>query len=500
MKLSQSYWFFISIFPTVALGGIQTALQATGGVIKGCLELQRLLPSQTFFADSPEYQTQQSHYWTSQQATDIHPRCRVTPYSTDDLRSIVKVVGRHQATFATKSGGHSTVSGASNIDDGITVDLAGLNSTELSVDDSSAWVGIGNTWFSVYRDPTLTSAGLSVTGARAGTVGVGGFLLGGGFSWHSGRNGWACDTVLDFEVVLANGSVVSANENDNPDLFWALKGGGSNFGIVTKVKIPVFKQDSMYMATTSYEGNDLPDVLVAMEDFTAEAEDPDAGLFMTIACDAKWGMCYNVMMFVNTASNTSSSTFEPFEKIPSFENGSEIMDMGDLSKMLSDQPGTKFRKEKFTLTFRNHRSVPLMLYLASRIHHYVHDPAYLRGARVIAITFQPLTSRHISSSGNAFGLDAEKEPLILFSAEVHWESSTRDQHFHDEFQSLESLFRKEAESSGLLHPFVYLNYAASWQKPFESYGDRNLKRLKDVRGRFDPDGVFTKLQPGSLHL
>ncbi|KAK9799148.1 putative FAD-binding PCMH-type domain-containing protein [Seiridium cardinale] len=76
--------------------------------------------------------------------------------------------------------------------------------------------------------------GVTVAGGRAGTVGVGGFITGGGNSFHSASHGFACDTVQNFEVVLANGSIINANADDNADLWQALKGGSSNFGLITR--------------------------------------------------------------------------------------------------------------------------------------------------------------------------------------------------------------------------------------------------------------------------
>lgn len=76
-----------------------------------------------------------------------------------------------------------------------------------------------------------------MTGGRAGSVGVGGFLLGGGNSFHSGSHGFACDQIQNFEIVLADGQIVNANENENSDLWVALKGGSGNFGLVTRLDL-----------------------------------------------------------------------------------------------------------------------------------------------------------------------------------------------------------------------------------------------------------------------
>lgn len=131
--------------------------------------------------------------------------------------------------FATRSGGHSPNPGWSSIGEGgILLDLQKLNAISVSDDKKVASIGPGQRWGKVYE--TLDAYELSVIGGRIPQVGVGGLILGGGFFHFSGRYGLAADNVKNFEVVLADGSVVNANAGSNSDLFWALKGGGPNFG------------------------------------------------------------------------------------------------------------------------------------------------------------------------------------------------------------------------------------------------------------------------------
>lgn len=102
----------------------------------------------------------------------------------------------------------------------------------------TAAVQPGARWGSVYKE--IEKYGLSVTGGREGNVGVGGLTLGGGASFHTGTHGFACDGVRNYEVVLADGAIVNANADENPDLFKALKGGSNNFGIVTRFDMQTF--------------------------------------------------------------------------------------------------------------------------------------------------------------------------------------------------------------------------------------------------------------------
>ena len=127
----------------------------------------------------------------------------------------------------------------------------------------------GGQWQDVYE--TLAPHGVTVTGGRTGTVGVGGFLTGGGNSFHSASHGMACDTVVNYEVVIANGSIISANARENPDLWVALKGGSANFGLVTQfdlrtIRFPDPTRPDIWGAFLSFDpttGNEVVDAMVA---------------------------------------------------------------------------------------------------------------------------------------------------------------------------------------------------------------------------------------------
>lgn len=108
-----------------------------------------------------------------------------------------------------------------------------MNTTTYTLGSATASVEAGSTWGKAYA--TLDPFGVTVAGGRASVVGVGGFITGGGYSFHSNRAGFGCDTVRNFEIVLANGTVVNANAKENADLWRAQKGGSGNFGFITRI-------------------------------------------------------------------------------------------------------------------------------------------------------------------------------------------------------------------------------------------------------------------------
>jgi FAD/FMN-containing dehydrogenase len=155
-----------------------------------------------------------------------------------------------QCQFAVKSGGHAAFTGASNINGGLTIDLMKLNEVVVSEDKTQTAVGPGNTWFDVYTK--LEVMGLSVIGGRVSGIGVGGLTLGGGISFFSGRYGWACDNVNTYEVVFADGSIQEVTYATYPDLYFALRGGGNNFGIATRFDLFTFEQGDLWAGTETF--------------------------------------------------------------------------------------------------------------------------------------------------------------------------------------------------------------------------------------------------------
>ena len=151
--------------------------------------------------------------------------------STADVVAAVDVARERGLAAAVRCGGHS-VSGLSTCDDGIVIDLGGLKSIAVDPEARTARAGGGVLWGEF--DAATQAHGLHAPGGRVTTTGLGGFTTGGGYGWTSCKHALARDNLVSAEVVLADGSVVRASEREHADLFWGIRGGGGNFGIVTE--------------------------------------------------------------------------------------------------------------------------------------------------------------------------------------------------------------------------------------------------------------------------
>jgi FAD/FMN-containing dehydrogenase len=150
--------------------------------------------------------------------------------STDDVVAAVRFGAENDLPIAVRSGGHS-VAGMSICDEGILVDLGGLKRIDVDPATRTARAGGGVLWGEF--DAATQEHGLHTPGGRVTTTGVGGFTTGGGYGWTSSKHGLTCDNLISAEVVLADGRVVTASQEENADLFWGIRGGSGNFGVVT---------------------------------------------------------------------------------------------------------------------------------------------------------------------------------------------------------------------------------------------------------------------------
>jgi FAD/FMN-containing dehydrogenase len=195
-----------------------------------------LFPATSTGKSVSEFQKVHLSRWS--QTSVLTPDCIFRPSSAEQLSTAIKLLATTDCKFAIKSGGHNPIPGANDIDLGVSIDLQYLNQTFLAADRSFVSLGAGGKWINAYQ--AFAGVGISFPGGLCGTTGIGGVTIGGGQSPFSAKVGWAVDSVLNFEIVLADGKIVNANATSNSDLFRAQKGGGFNFGIVTRIDMAAF--------------------------------------------------------------------------------------------------------------------------------------------------------------------------------------------------------------------------------------------------------------------
>ncbi|GAA3819322.1 FAD-binding oxidoreductase [Nocardioides panacisoli] len=195
--------------------------------------------------------------------------------STADVAAAVADCRALGEPFSVLGAGHG-VTGSALIDGAVCIDLRGLDRVEVDPAAAAARVGGGATWGLV--DAATQELGLAVTGGRVPSTGVGGLALGSGSGWLERKLGFTCDNLLSAEVVTASGDIVTASESENADLFWAIRGGGGNFGIVTEFVLKLHPIGPVVLGgMLLYPGFMAADVTRNWRDFILTAPDEAGG-------------------------------------------------------------------------------------------------------------------------------------------------------------------------------------------------------------------------------
>jgi FAD/FMN-containing dehydrogenase len=202
-------------------------------------------------------------------AVESRPAAVVEAVSVADVRAAVTAVREADAPIAVQATGHGTHAG---IDDGILVRTGGMASVLVDPDRRIATVGPGARWEAVLA--AARPFGLAPLSGSSPTVGVIGYTLGGGLGWLGRSYGFAADHVIRAEVVTADGRSVTANADRNPDLFWALRGGGGNFGIVTALEFRLHPVERVFAGAAYFPADRAGDIFAAYR--TWAAAQPDA--------------------------------------------------------------------------------------------------------------------------------------------------------------------------------------------------------------------------------
>ncbi|MBS1866482.1 MAG: FAD-binding oxidoreductase [Acidobacteria bacterium] len=219
---------------------------------------------------APEASDYESARSIFNRAYDLRPALIVRCANSSDVARTLDFAQGQKVPLAVRSGGHSRI-GHGMCDGGVVVDLSGMNRVVVDAGKRVARAEAG----ALVRDLDAAAQkfGLATTSGGCPTVGIAGLTLGGGEGKLMGKFGAACDNLLSAQLVTVDGTQVEASHNSSPDLFWAIRGGGGNFGVVTELEYQLHPVTDVLAGTLLYPAGRLPDLLQAFARFVAAEPD-----------------------------------------------------------------------------------------------------------------------------------------------------------------------------------------------------------------------------------
>ena len=203
-------------------------------------DLRALFNGRVIAPDDPRYESARTVFYGG---IDSRPSAIIRVADAGDVSRLVKLASEHGFELAIRSGGHSSA-GHSTTDGGIVLDLSAMKDLQIDLEEQTAWAETGLT--AGEFTTAVAKHGLAIGFGDTGSVGLGGITLGGGVGYLVRKYGLTIDSLLAAEIVTADGQLLHVDDKSHPDLFWAIRGGGGNFGVATRFKFQLQKVDSVY--------------------------------------------------------------------------------------------------------------------------------------------------------------------------------------------------------------------------------------------------------------
>ncbi|KAI5806403.1 hypothetical protein DFH27DRAFT_341880 [Peziza echinospora] len=471
----------------------------TAGSLCGCTLLSLFAFGKVFYPGSETYARESTHYWS--RAAYSQPSCVFVPASARDVARGLSAAKVCQAELGIRGGGHMPVPGYAGVKNGILFAATGLDTLRLAADGRTLELGPAHRWTDVYR--FLEPHGLYAVGGRVGIVGVPGLILGGGVNFFANKFGFAMDNVVSFEVVLASAHVVTATAtNAYSDLFWALKGGSSNFGIVTKFEIQVYAVPTVWTGITQFNGTDenLDDFYTAIANLANSGyETLGAGAIPQIAYTPGAGVT-GITVLMHEGPDPNPRIFADFHKMPVLPGGGNYTVTTPLTTSLQLSEGFAGTSHVFRVhsTTASKDAIKFVWDTIS-----AHIPALEAAAPSLVtngVAIQPVPSSALRAGarngGNAFGIKAD-ENYIWYCLSASWLEDADGPAINAWIEDVGGKISAGARERGFVRgngrEFLYLNDAQGGQDVFAGYGAAEVERLKTVREKYDAGGrVFGK--------
>ncbi|KAI0063733.1 FAD-binding domain-containing protein [Artomyces pyxidatus] len=476
--LSVLYLLAVSVAEQQTLGYIDVDTPVAG--VCECISGIVSNASAVYYPPSKEY-TAGIRHWSA--TNSLNATCVVEPGTALDVVDMLGVLSVFRQPFAVKGGGHSCNPGFSSTA-GVQISMTRLNQVTVNKAEGTVDIGAGAIWDDVYE--ALEPYGVMVAGGRIPGVGVGGFILGGGFSWKSNQYGLAIDTLVAIELVLPQGTVMQVTAADD-DLWFGLKGGFNNFGIVTRFTLRSHPQTDVWAGLLLIAAIHLNEFNAAIVKFEANVKDTKASLapaFVTTPILA-------AMLFYDGPSQPEG-IFDDFLAIPTVNGEVHTQSfksfMKSLAGLVAAAPGHRIYSA----------GVPVLGYPSAVIDTIYNETAFwaehfaaLDPTFAVTNALEPFDSGVFSHGSRSAYPPDRARALYPTNLAWAWTNASLDSAVHNAlFQSARAIeAAATAEGQNLSNAATYANYAL-FGLPLEDIYGEHLPRLRGIKKKYDPSGIM----------
>jgi len=417
---------------------------------------------------------------------DRRPAAIVRCVGAADVVSALHFARVRGLEITVKSGGHGVAGSA--IGDGVlTIDLSGMRRVEVDPARRVARVEAGTTWGAL--DAATQEHGLAVTGGRVASTGVAGLTLGSGSGWLERTIGFTCDNLVSAEVVTANGDILHASAEENADLFWGIRGGGGNFGVVTRFEFQLHPIGPTLLAgSIVYPFAAAREIGRAYRDFMAEAPDEVGGAFsfVTLGADptlpeaARGRLVVSVVAAYFGAVAEGEKALAPLRRL--------AMPVADRLRPMQYVELQRLNDGGNPPGLNNYYKADFLRALSDEAIDTIVDQAGRITSPQTALILQPLGGALARVPADATPL-GRRDAAYAYHALTCWADADHDRHI-----------RWTRGFSAALQPFattgVYLTYIGEEgeSRVREAYGPEKYARLVALKDRYDPTNVFCRNQ------
>ncbi|PKS08167.1 hypothetical protein jhhlp_005443 [Lomentospora prolificans] len=405
----------------------------------------------------------------------------VKPSNSEEVSEALRYATSHAIPVVVKGGGHST-SGTSASDGGLVIDLGLMNTVEVEAERKIVRVGGGALWRDV--DEKCWADKLAIVGGTVNDTGVGGLTLGGGFGYLMPKYGLTLDTLIEAEVVLADGRVVTTSETENADLFWGLWGAGQNFGVVTSFVFQAHSQGDVYSGVIGLALQSLS-LVVDFTNLMHERQDPDSALVWGISCSPTENEPIIVgTIFYNGSEADGAAFFKPLLDAATFSQA-HSRPYPEVNTLFNDtfkrplralQGGTTFapplRKEQVEETLE----IFIPLLKSNGLHRSI-------------LAYEILPNKKVREVGEEATAFAARHNIYHISTLWIWSDAATDGLVRGFNRKVINHIKETGGNSQWVTQ--YNNYAGDVADPRQRFGP-NLERLQVLKKKYDPNNVFWK--------